>query len=156
MIALGLAGKRPGPGQPIAVLRGGSWNNTAENLRSANRNRNQRNNRNDNVGFRLASTARGESSAASDVGWSVQGQSKAGHDKEDRRRGPGARIERSSGPIAAGLQQPRSPAPCAVREITLVFHTCIPPKKIEPASRVHGASDQRRPSKPPPVQEVKW
>ena len=38
------------------VLRGGSWNNSPQNLRSANRNRNQPDNRNNNLGFRLAST----------------------------------------------------------------------------------------------------
>ena len=36
------------------VLRGGSWNNKPENLRSANRNRNNPDNRNNNIGFRLA------------------------------------------------------------------------------------------------------
>ena len=43
------------------VLRGGSWNNTPQNLRSANRNRNTPGNRNNNTGFRIASTARGQS-----------------------------------------------------------------------------------------------
>ena len=38
------------------VLRGGSWNNNPQNLRSANRNRNNPTNRNNNVGFRVAST----------------------------------------------------------------------------------------------------
>jgi hypothetical protein len=38
------------------VLRGGSWNNTPDNLRSANRNWNQPDNRNNNIGFRVAST----------------------------------------------------------------------------------------------------
>jgi Sulfatase-modifying factor enzyme 1 len=38
------------------VLRGGSWNNKPENLRSANRNRNNTDNRNNNIGFRVAST----------------------------------------------------------------------------------------------------
>ncbi|MBW9267393.1 MAG: SUMF1/EgtB/PvdO family nonheme iron enzyme [Candidatus Thiodiazotropha sp. (ex. Lucinisca nassula)] len=37
------------------VLRGGSWNNKPQNVRSANRNRNAPANRNNNVGFRLAS-----------------------------------------------------------------------------------------------------
>ena len=37
------------------VLRGGSWNNNGRNTRSANRNRNEPDNRNDNIGFRLAS-----------------------------------------------------------------------------------------------------
>ena len=38
------------------VLRGGSWNNNPQNLRSANRNRNTTDNRNNNIGFRLGST----------------------------------------------------------------------------------------------------
>lgn len=37
------------------VNRGGSWNNNARNCRSANRNRNTPDNRNNNLGFRLAS-----------------------------------------------------------------------------------------------------
>ena len=35
------------------VNRGGSWNNNARNCRSANRNRNNPGNRNNNLGFRL-------------------------------------------------------------------------------------------------------
>ena len=35
------------------VIRGGSWNNNAQNCRSANRNNNDPGNRNNNVGFRL-------------------------------------------------------------------------------------------------------
>ena len=38
------------------VLRGGSWNNNPQNLRSANRNRNTTGNRNNNIGFRVGST----------------------------------------------------------------------------------------------------
>ncbi len=37
------------------ALRGGSWNNTANNTRAANRNRNEATKRNNNNGFRLAS-----------------------------------------------------------------------------------------------------
>lgn len=40
------------------VIRGGSWNNKPDNLRSANRNRNNTDNRNNNIGFRLAQYAR--------------------------------------------------------------------------------------------------
>ncbi|MBX2926630.1 MAG: SUMF1/EgtB/PvdO family nonheme iron enzyme [Saprospiraceae bacterium] len=35
------------------MIRGGSWNNNTENCRTANRNRNNPDNRNNNVGFRL-------------------------------------------------------------------------------------------------------
>jgi hypothetical protein len=35
-------------------LRGGSWNNNPKNCRSANRNRNNADNCNNNIGFRLA------------------------------------------------------------------------------------------------------
>jgi formylglycine-generating enzyme required for sulfatase activity len=38
------------------VVRGGSWNNNPRNLRSANRNRNTTDNRNNNIGFRVGST----------------------------------------------------------------------------------------------------
>ncbi|MFH1357167.1 MAG: hypothetical protein ABII18_08560 [bacterium] len=38
-------------------MRGGSWNNNAKNARSANRNNNDPENRNNNIGFRLASPA---------------------------------------------------------------------------------------------------
>jgi len=37
------------------VLRGGSWNNNAQNCRVSNRNNNTPDNRNNNIGFRLAS-----------------------------------------------------------------------------------------------------
>jgi Sulfatase-modifying factor enzyme 1 len=36
------------------VLRGGSWNNNATNARASNRNRNEPENRNNNIGFRCA------------------------------------------------------------------------------------------------------
>ncbi len=45
------------------VLRGGSWNNNPQNLRSANRNRNNPDNRNNNNGFRLGSTLSARASA---------------------------------------------------------------------------------------------
>ncbi|MBF0434630.1 MAG: SUMF1/EgtB/PvdO family nonheme iron enzyme [Magnetococcales bacterium] len=37
--------------------RGGSWNNPAAHLRAAMRNRNHADNRNDNLGFRVAAPA---------------------------------------------------------------------------------------------------
>jgi len=38
------------------VKRGGSWNNNAENVRSANRNNNTPSDSNNNLGFRLSNT----------------------------------------------------------------------------------------------------
>ena len=45
-----------GPRISNRVLRGGSFNNNASNVRSANRNTNQPDNRNNNNGFRVSST----------------------------------------------------------------------------------------------------
>ncbi len=42
-----------GPCSCFKVLRGGGWNNPAENLRAAYRNRNHASNRNDDIGFRV-------------------------------------------------------------------------------------------------------
>ncbi|MDZ4768730.1 MAG: SUMF1/EgtB/PvdO family nonheme iron enzyme [Chloroflexota bacterium] len=36
-----------------SVLRGGSWNNNQDNARASFRNRNNPNNRNNNIGFRV-------------------------------------------------------------------------------------------------------
>ena len=41
------------------VLRGGAWNNETDNLRVANRNNNQPDNSNNNIGFRCALSAPG-------------------------------------------------------------------------------------------------
>ena len=51
------------------MIRGGAWNNKPENLRSANRNRNNTDNRNNNLGFRLAQSAREANGQA--LSWSV-------------------------------------------------------------------------------------
>ena len=40
-------------GRPIAVLRGGSWNNKSQNARAAYRNQNRPDNLNNNYGLRL-------------------------------------------------------------------------------------------------------
>ena len=47
-----IEGRRPSGSN--RVNRGGSWNNNANNLRSANRNNNTPSNRNNNLGFRSA------------------------------------------------------------------------------------------------------
>ena len=40
------------------VIRGGSWNNDARNARVSNRNNNDPDNRNNNLGFRLARSSK--------------------------------------------------------------------------------------------------
>ncbi|MCP4468086.1 MAG: SUMF1/EgtB/PvdO family nonheme iron enzyme [Halieaceae bacterium] len=40
-------------GDEPRVLRGGSWNNNPDNARASNRNRNNPDNRNNNIGFRV-------------------------------------------------------------------------------------------------------
>ena len=52
-----------GSGSGNRVLRGGSWINNARNCRSAYRNGNRPGNRDDNVGFRPASSSHRQSSA---------------------------------------------------------------------------------------------
>ncbi len=54
--------------QTDRVVRGGSWNNTARNCRSAARNRNHPGNSNDNLGFRLAQAPNQGSSPGFDQG----------------------------------------------------------------------------------------
>jgi Sulfatase-modifying factor enzyme 1 len=92
---------RPGYAQPAAypwlapcssrVLRGGSWNNNPQNLRSANRNRNNPTNRNNNRGFRLASTLTGRMAAFT------------GADSDhELRPGPAMTIKRRSGSGVVG------------------------------------------------------
>ena len=44
------------PNATNRVLRGGSWNNDTNNVRSSNRNNNTPDNTNNNIGFRVAST----------------------------------------------------------------------------------------------------
>ncbi|MBX9629525.1 MAG: hypothetical protein K2X67_03300 [Burkholderiales bacterium] len=46
--------------------RGGSWNNKPANARSAKRNRNQPTKRNNNLGFRIASTPCAGTAASTD------------------------------------------------------------------------------------------
>jgi hypothetical protein len=54
--ALAPARRHPWPAPSSRVVRGGSWNNNSRNARSAYRNHNDPANRNNNIGFRLAST----------------------------------------------------------------------------------------------------
>lgn len=51
---------------PNRVIRGGSWNNNAVNLRSANRNNDDPGKRNSNVGLRLVSTRNRQEGSSTD------------------------------------------------------------------------------------------
>ena len=73
------AGAWPAPER--RVLRGGSWNNNPQNLRSENCNRNTTGNRNNNNGFRVAGTARPPESPRPRVQGARLGPSRAGHDE---------------------------------------------------------------------------
>jgi hypothetical protein len=46
----------PARQEPLAGGRGGAWNNQPQNVACANRNNNDPNNRNNNIGFRCAKT----------------------------------------------------------------------------------------------------
>ncbi len=64
------------------VLRGGTWNNNPQNLRSANRNRNNPTNRNNNNGFRVASTLSARTAAFTDAAGEQESASRVGHDEK--------------------------------------------------------------------------
>jgi hypothetical protein len=64
-------------------LRGGSWNNNPQNLRAARRNRNNTENRNNNIGFRVASTTAARAARIT-VFAGVLGSSRAVHDDNGR------------------------------------------------------------------------
>ena len=100
-VAAGRSGPR-GPDRPPAAvcLRGGSWNNNAENQRPGARNRNRAGNRNDNNGFRVSSTPRR--------------RSRRGH-------GRGGRARERPGPVMMSRRRRKRaaasrPAPVLVRE----------------------------------------
>ncbi|MBM4164781.1 MAG: RNA-dependent DNA polymerase [Lentisphaerae bacterium] len=76
------------------VKRGGSWNNNARNCRSANRNNNWPDNRNNNIGFRAASTVPGQAgshpgSPASRADGNEQVRPRAAGSAGERRAGSG-------------------------------------------------------------------
>jgi hypothetical protein len=77
------------------VIRGGSWNTKPRNVRSANRNRNEPDNRNNNLGFRLAQYTR--------AAW-CRARSRSVHG----RIGRGARVSMNPFPGPAGTGTPNS------------------------------------------------
>jgi len=77
------------------VKRGGSWNNNANNCRSANRNNNNPNNRNNNIGFRAASTVP-QGQAGSHPEMPV---SREGGNEQVRLRAVGSAGERRAGAV---------------------------------------------------------
>lgn len=60
----------------VKVLRGGSWNNNARNVRASNRNRNAPDNRNNNIGFRCANSLANPSKMPVSA---IPGQASGGH-----------------------------------------------------------------------------
>ena len=72
------------------VVRGGSWNNNPDNLRSANRNRNNTDNRNNNLGFRVAARFHAGAGAIT-VAPGAHQASRAIHDEHGRAQGRPAR-----------------------------------------------------------------
>jgi len=94
-------------GEPQGVqknaVRGGSWNNNAQNARSAQRNQNPRDNRDNNLGFRFALSSR--------VGAGVwnHGQSTSALDQTGvLRRAQWAYRRKLQGPRGVGRQQPNT------------------------------------------------
>jgi hypothetical protein len=96
LMAMRFAHDQPHPCQAPSsrVLRGGSWNNNPENLRSANRNRNNPTNRNNNNGFRLASTLTARVLAFTDAGRVAESASRACHAERASRVVRGAVMRR--------------------------------------------------------------
>ena len=76
------------------MIRGCSWNEKPRNVRSANRNRNEADNRNNNLGFRLAQSIRAHAVARGRV---IQGSP-----------GRGARMSMSPFPGRARRGRPNS------------------------------------------------
>lgn len=81
------------------VIRGGSWNSNARNVRAANRNANDPGNRNDNLGFRLARALKWANGSASDQTWAASTVFTSGGETQ-----AGAGVEVA---IADALSKPR-------------------------------------------------
>jgi hypothetical protein len=99
------------------VLRGGSWNNNPDNLRSANRNDNAPDNRNNNVGCRVASTLRRRSRGVRVSGHVERATEESpgpGPERQDQRLAPNAAGEPPTrvgdGPAPPPGRSPTTPA----------------------------------------------
>jgi len=94
------------------VVRGGSWNNNARNVRAAVRNRNHPDNRNNSLGFRCARAhLRTESGPEQII---IRGAAPAMPKPKDRRRASshGGCQAKTRRPVAGGRQRPvLSPVP---------------------------------------------
>ena len=76
------------------VVRGGSWNNDARNVRAANRNANDPGNRNENLGFRLAREQEWVGGPAPDPTCTASGSAVAG----EKQAGPGVEVAVADAP----------------------------------------------------------
>lgn len=97
------------------MIRGGAWNNNPENLRASNRNRNNTDNRNNNIGFRLVQSARAAGGRSrADLFMDRSGETAGVHESVSRspvcvgrsNRGPGVRR------IGAGWGHATGPGRC--------------------------------------------
>lgn len=76
------------------VIRGGSWNSNARNVRAANRNANDPANRNDNLGFRVARAHEQVGRSAPDQTSAASGSSGVG----ETQMGPGVEVAAADAP----------------------------------------------------------
>jgi hypothetical protein len=81
------------------VIRGGSWNDHPRNCRPANRNRNTPENRNNNLGFRVA--------AALPARWIPRRTGPAAHLSRSRRPRPGRANDDPSRPVPVAIAKAR-------------------------------------------------
>lgn len=79
------------------VLRGGSWNNNARNVRAACRNHNSPDNRNDNIGFRLVRAQKGIGASPPDPIRAVSAPRRGG----ECQAGPGVQVAAADAPTNA-------------------------------------------------------
>ena len=95
----------------VRVLRGGSFNNDTRNLRAANRNRNEPDNRNNNIGFRCVRDVERRRTIASAAGAAVV-TAAAGVRTPLPDRAPGERR------AAFGAEQQNGPGPLVAKSET--------------------------------------
>ena len=82
----------------LRVLRGGTFNNEARNVRCAYRNRNNPNNRNDNIGFRVMAVHDFLVCRKCQAGYGLPAHPAGPRRRKTARPGPGRALSMRSGP----------------------------------------------------------